>query len=106
VHQGPQQQYERPGQGNNKKHLRSQLGNSDTAISLGQPVSILPSSSSELGAPNDDLAQGHAAPGLNGLNLHMDPCIEAKHQGSVFAVQHEIAAGHEDLSWCGHCLGL
>ena len=60
------------------KHLRSQLGDSNTAIGLGQPIPILPRRLSELRAAHNDLAQRHAALGPNRLNLNMDPSVEAE----------------------------
>lgn len=92
--------------GRRRENLRSQLGDCNATTTLNQPVAILPASISELRAPHNDLAQGNAGFGPDGLNLHVYPCIEAKDKAIVLSIQNEVPTGDEDLARRGHSLGL
>jgi hypothetical protein len=81
-------------------NLRAQLSDGNPAIALCQPVAILPNGFPKLRAPHDDLAESDTALGLDGFDLHVNPCVEAKHKRGIFAIQHEVATRHEDLAGC------
>lgn len=75
------------------RYSHAELSYGDAAISVLQPVAILPDGLTELRAGDQNAVDGDARPRLDGLYKRVDSRVEAEYQASVVPVEHKVATG-------------
>lgn len=79
-------------------NLRLELSHLDAASGLGEPVAILPARADELRRLDNYLGEANAGARRQRADENMDAGTEAKHEAIEVAVEHQIAAGEQDLA--------
>ncbi|KAK5634169.1 hypothetical protein RRF57_009883 [Xylaria bambusicola] len=82
-------------------NLPQELCHFNAAVFGGKVVAIAPRGFLELRAIDDDLAQLNTRACLDLAGDNVDAGAEAKDEGGVLSVKHQVAASQEDLARCG-----